>query len=111
MIWLAISLDELGIFAPPDGTHKGMKTMTPLRIDETSSPLGAPDKVEIHAEVLPCHILSNWMMDKLVQKISGEVPRLRRSLQLYPLPRPDGRGYLLPALRASNNHTPEFQNS
>lgn len=69
MIRLAVCLDELCTFGSPDGTYKGMETMTPLAVDECPSPLGAPGKVKINAEVFPGHILSNWKRERVIQKI------------------------------------------
>ena len=58
VIRLAVSVYEAGILDSRDGTHIGMKAMTPLRIDQASPPLGTPDHMEIHTEEFPCHTLS-----------------------------------------------------
>ena len=64
MIRPAVGLNEPGILEARDGTHIGMQTMVPLRINKASSPLSTPDHMEIYTEKLACHTLSNWMVGK-----------------------------------------------
>ncbi len=72
MIRPGVYLDEPGILDPGDGAQIGSKTMAPLRINGASPPFGAPDKMEIDAEIFPRHALFNSIEDEVVKKISAK---------------------------------------
>jgi hypothetical protein len=69
MVWPAVSLYEPGIFQARDRTNKGMKTLFPSQIQQTSPPFGTPNQMKIHRKIFPCHAQSNWVTDKLVIEI------------------------------------------
>jgi len=101
MIRLAVSFDEPGIFEVRNGTHVGVQTMAPLRINKTFSPLGTPDHVQIYTEKLACHALSNWIAGEAVKKILAPSAAPSALIAEAPNSRPHGRAYSLAALRAS----------
>ncbi len=70
MIRSAFGLDEPGTLEARDGTHEGMKTMVPLRIQEASPSFGAPNHRKVYAKIFPGHTPSNWIMGEMAEGIS-----------------------------------------
>ncbi len=72
MVRFTVNLYQLCMLGASYGTQIGMKTVCPLRLNQASALLGAPNHMQIHTKIFSCHVLINERGVKLVKKISAE---------------------------------------